>query len=145
MFRTPIEFLGPPLLISITKLSVFWCRDELGTVRYRTGTGTESTGTENPQKWVPVPVPNIPGTVRFGTGTGSVPVRYRYLRGKTGKYRYRTGTVPDRYRTGTENVKSRYRIGTEKIPGSVNSVPVPVRYRFGTGTGSILLIPILVY
>ncbi|MFS7937794.1 hypothetical protein Hanom_Chr05g00431861 [Helianthus anomalus] len=26
-----------------------------------TGTGTESTSTENPQKWVPVP--NIPGTV----------------------------------------------------------------------------------
>ncbi|KAJ0693418.1 putative carboxylesterase [Helianthus annuus] len=83
-------------------------RDELGTVQYRyrknryrkspkVGAGTEYT--------------------RFGT------VRYRYLRLKTGKYRYRTGTVPDR--TGTENAKSRYRIGTEKVPSSVNSVPVP--------------------
>ncbi|KAJ0854657.1 hypothetical protein HanRHA438_Chr14g0664971 [Helianthus annuus] len=42
--------------------------------------------------------------------------------------------VPDRYRTGTENVKSRYRIGTEKVPGWVNSVPVPVRYQFSTGS-----------
>ncbi|MFS7937786.1 hypothetical protein Hanom_Chr05g00431781 [Helianthus anomalus] len=38
-----------------------------------TGTGTESTestGTENPQKWVPIPVSNIPGTVRYRYGTG---------------------------------------------------------------------------
>ncbi|MFS8030733.1 hypothetical protein Hanom_Chr17g01537561 [Helianthus anomalus] len=78
-------------------------RDELGTVRYRkslkVGTVTEYT--------------------RFDT------VRYRYLRVKIGKYRYRTGIIPDRYRTGTKNVKSEYRIGTEKAPGSVNPVPVP--------------------
>ncbi|MFS8019679.1 hypothetical protein Hanom_Chr15g01406521 [Helianthus anomalus] len=62
---------------------------------------TERTGTENSQKWIPVLVLNIPGLI---------PVRYRYLRVKTGKYRYRTGT---------ENVKSRYRIGTQKVPGRV--------------------------
>ncbi|MFS8026799.1 hypothetical protein Hanom_Chr16g01490931 [Helianthus anomalus] len=85
-------------------------RDELGTDRYQnrkyryrksskmeTGIGTEYT-------W-----------------HGTVPVQYRYLRVKP----VNTGTVLDRYRTGTENVKSWYRIGTKKVPGSVNSVPVP--------------------
>ncbi|MFS8031178.1 hypothetical protein Hanom_Chr17g01542771 [Helianthus anomalus] len=66
---------------------------------------------------------------KVSTGTeytlfGTVRYQYRYLRAKTSKYRYRTGT---------ESAKSRYRIGTEKVPGSVNSVPVP-----GTNCSSLL-------
>ncbi|MFS7945556.1 hypothetical protein Hanom_Chr06g00525661 [Helianthus anomalus] len=75
--------------------------------------GTERTGTENLQKWVPVP--NIPGSV-------AVPVF-------EGKNRYRTGTVLDRYRyrTGTENIKNRYRKSTRfgKFGTGTGSVPVP--------------------
>ncbi|KAJ0508180.1 hypothetical protein HanIR_Chr11g0514411 [Helianthus annuus] len=40
---------GNTLLLSVD----IETRDKLGTNRYRTG--TENTGTENPQKWVPVP------------------------------------------------------------------------------------------
>ncbi|KAJ0502744.1 hypothetical protein HanHA300_Chr11g0416411 [Helianthus annuus] len=58
------------------------------------------------------------GTVRYGSVP--VPVRYRYLRLKTGKYRYQTGTVPDRYRT--RPVAKMLKVGTKKVPGSV---PVP--------------------
>ncbi|MFS7961188.1 hypothetical protein Hanom_Chr08g00711921 [Helianthus anomalus] len=56
-------------------------RDQHGPVRYQTGTGKW-------EKWVPVPVPNIP--VRYGTGT------YRCF---TRKYRYRT---TEKVVTGTE-------------------------------------------
>ncbi|MFS7906478.1 putative benzyl alcohol O-benzoyltransferase [Helianthus anomalus] len=102
-------------------------RDELGPVRYRTGTGTERTGTENPQKWVPVPVPNIPGSVRFGTGTGSVPVFEGKNEQNTGPNRYRTGPVPNRYRKCQKWVPNRYRIGTRfgKFGTGTGSVPVP--------------------
>ncbi|KAF5778578.1 hypothetical protein HanXRQr2_Chr12g0549151 [Helianthus annuus] len=93
------------LMPSVAKyrIQIHITRDELGIVWYRknryqkfpkVGTGTEYT--------------------RFGIGIGSISVRYRYLRVKTGKHWYRTGT---------ENVKSRYRIGTKKVPGPV------IRYR----------------
>ncbi|KAJ0917721.1 hypothetical protein HanRHA438_Chr05g0209221 [Helianthus annuus] len=92
----------PPPSTTTTTLPILFLFLFLSTKHYKVGmssvpsgtngTGTERTGTENPQKWVPIP--NIPGSVWFGTGS----VRYRYLRVKTGKYRYRTGTVPDRYR-----------------------------------------------
>ncbi|KAJ0442396.1 hypothetical protein HanIR_Chr16g0808761 [Helianthus annuus] len=49
----------------------------------------DELGSKNPQKWVPGP--NIPGTA---------PVRYQYLRVKT----------------GTENVKSWYQIGMKMYP-----------------------------
>ncbi|MFS7954725.1 hypothetical protein Hanom_Chr07g00633881 [Helianthus anomalus] len=41
---------------------------------------------------------------------GSVPVWYQYLRAKTGKYRYRTGTkpVPKMVKVGTESVPKKY-------------------------------------
>ncbi|MFS7908137.1 hypothetical protein Hanom_Chr01g00079681 [Helianthus anomalus] len=67
---------------------------------------------------VPVSKEPVPKILKSGYQYRIYPVRYRYLRVKT-------GTEPVPYRTGTENVKSRYRIGTEKVPGSVNSVPVP--------------------
>ncbi|KAJ0617108.1 hypothetical protein HanIR_Chr02g0097851 [Helianthus annuus] len=63
-------------------------------VRYRTGTGTK-----NPQKWVSIQVSNIPGTVR-----------YRYFSVKTGKYRYRTGSVPKMLKVGTESVPKMYSV-----------------------------------
>ncbi|KAJ0524109.1 hypothetical protein HanIR_Chr10g0500931 [Helianthus annuus] len=67
-----------------------------------TGIETESIDTKNPQKQVPVPVPNIwYGTIRYF-----------------------------RVNTGTENVKSQYRIDTKNITVSVNSVPVPVQVPF---------------
>ncbi|KAJ0927031.1 hypothetical protein HanRHA438_Chr04g0178111 [Helianthus annuus] len=43
------DLLNIPSRIHQLKVPI---RDELGTIRYRTGTGTS---TENPQKWVPVP------------------------------------------------------------------------------------------
>ncbi|MFS7977470.1 hypothetical protein Hanom_Chr10g00904331 [Helianthus anomalus] len=104
--------------------------DELGPVRYRTGTGTERTGTENPQKWVPVPVPNIPGSVRFGTGTGSVPVFEGKNEQNTGPNRYRTGPVPNRYRKCQKWVPNRYRIGTRFGKFGTGTGSVPVRYRY---------------
>ncbi|KAJ0521520.1 hypothetical protein HanIR_Chr10g0471891 [Helianthus annuus] len=58
------------------------------------GMSSVPPGTENSQKWIPVP--NI---------LGSVTVRYRYLRVKT-------VTELVSYQTGTENVKNRYRKGT---------------------------------
>ncbi|MFS7952985.1 hypothetical protein Hanom_Chr07g00613341 [Helianthus anomalus] len=76
-------------------------------------------------KLVPVPKNRNRKSPKVGTGTGIEytrfgTVRYRYLRVKTGKYRYEP--IPDR--TGTENINSWYQIGTEKVPGPVNSVPV---------------------
>ncbi|MFS8016036.1 hypothetical protein Hanom_Chr15g01363681 [Helianthus anomalus] len=79
--------------INVCMTMMLYFRDELGIDWYRNrkyryqksakvGTGTEYT--------------------RYGT------VRYRYLRVKTGKYWYKTGTVPDRYRKCQKSVPKMY-------------------------------------
>ncbi|MFS8005007.1 hypothetical protein Hanom_Chr13g01232431 [Helianthus anomalus] len=92
-------------------------------------------------KMDPVPVPNryryriyrtgyLFGTDSVPTfdifGTGSVPVRYRYLPVFTLKYRYRTGTGTEPYRTGY--IRYRYRYPLLRIFGTGT---------FGSGTGSV--------
>ncbi|MFS7965698.1 hypothetical protein Hanom_Chr09g00765281 [Helianthus anomalus] len=68
-------------------------RDELGTFRYRKNRYQKSLKVST-------------GTEYNGFGT----VRYRYLRVKTGKYRYRTESVPKMLKVGTESVPKRYSV-----------------------------------